>query len=291
MNFRPKNLPQNECSVGILSRLYFIKEYVAESLSHSKQYIFKNLQKSVWQYHVKTNGLCWYLNSSDLKKFPLSWCRAVMKTAFTGTVLLPLNLKVRLDGSLNGIGVPSMWKILMLSSVVLMWRLTEWQRFHFWYQPRDALVSIQQELFLCKMKWESYQMTKKIRIWGVLNLFRHLWKLANENLSYIMLSHDTTIVLSHAFNSHSLCNQLIDLFHDCVSVVLPWPLWLLNHSTILWLSSGYFSVKHPIVFCFADNLISRFAWSFLQRWTIASLTPYSLAILELFLTASVSTTI
>ena len=47
MNFRPKNLPQNECSVGILSRLYFIKEYVAESLSHSKQYIFKNLQKSV----------------------------------------------------------------------------------------------------------------------------------------------------------------------------------------------------------------------------------------------------
>ena len=55
------------------------------------------------------------------------------------------------------------------------------------------------------MKWESYQTTKKIRIWCVLNLFRLLWKLANENLSYIMLSHDTTIVLSHAFNSHSLC--------------------------------------------------------------------------------------
>ena len=47
MNFRPKNLPQNEYSVEILSRLYLIKEYVAESLSHSKQYIFKNLQKSV----------------------------------------------------------------------------------------------------------------------------------------------------------------------------------------------------------------------------------------------------
>ena len=66
---------------------------------------------------------------------------AVMKTAFTGTILLPLNLRVRLDGSWNGIGVSSMSKILMLSSVVLMRRLTEWQHFHFWYQPRDALKS------------------------------------------------------------------------------------------------------------------------------------------------------
>ena len=31
-----------------------------------------------------------------------------MKTAFKGTILLPLNLRVRLDGSLNGIGVSSM---------------------------------------------------------------------------------------------------------------------------------------------------------------------------------------
>ena len=31
-----------------------------------------------------------------------------MKTAFTGTILLPLNLRVQLEGSLNGIGVSSM---------------------------------------------------------------------------------------------------------------------------------------------------------------------------------------
>ena len=105
---------------------------------------------------------------------------------------------------------------------------------------------------------------------------------------------------SHTFNSYSLSNQLIDLFRDLVSVNqcstknLPWLLCSVNHSSILWLSSGYFGVKHPIVFRFADNLIwplKRFAWSFLQRRTMDSLMPYSLAISELFSTASASVTI
>ena len=37
-------------------------------------------------------------------------------------------------------------------------------------------------------------MINRIKIRHFLNLFWHLWKLANENLSYTILSHDTTIL-------------------------------------------------------------------------------------------------
>ena len=37
-------------------------------------------------------------------------------------------------------------------------------------------------------------MIKRIKTRHFLNLFWHLWKLANENLSYTILSHDTTIL-------------------------------------------------------------------------------------------------
>ena len=45
-----------------------------------------------------------------------------------------------------------------------------------------------------------------------MNLSWRLWKLANDNLSYTIcchMIHDS--FESHTFNSHSLCNQLIDL--------------------------------------------------------------------------------
>ena len=123
------------------------------------------------------------------------------------------------------------------AGVVLVRRLTEWRRFHFWFQPRDALnsgsslnsfafrrtidpltaIPMQNQAnsyAWCKTKWEGT--IERLKIWHVLNLFWHLWKLANESLSYTMLSHDTTIVLRV---THST-DQLIDLFCGLVSVVL-----------------------------------------------------------------------
>ena len=138
-----------------------------------------------------------------------------------------------------------------------------------------------------------------------MDLFWHLWKLANENLLYTMLSHDTTIVLrvTHLTHIHSaiswfnyfvLCFCCFKIQNQYSTKKLPWLLCSLNHSSILWSSSGYFDVKHPIVFRFADNLISslkRFAWSFLQRRTMDSLMPYPLVISELFWNVFASTTI
>ena len=122
-----------------------------------------------------------------------------------------------------------------------------------------------------------------------------------------MLSHDNTIFLrvTHSTtHTHSAISWLIyfvwpcfccfKILNQCSTKNLPWVLCSVNHSSILWSSSGYFGVKHPIVFRFADNLISplkRFAWSFLQRRTMDSLMPYSLAISELFSTTSASETI
>ena len=88
---------------------------------------------------------------------------------FTGTVLLPLNSRVLLDGSSNRIGVSSIlnslesewpyrcrsaitnrWNWMVFSSrscgsrwarVVLVRRLMEWRFFHLWYQPSEALKS------------------------------------------------------------------------------------------------------------------------------------------------------
>ena len=143
----------------------------------------------------------------------------------------------------------------------------------------------------CKTKWEGT--IERLKIWHVLNLFWHLWKLANESLSYTMLSHDTTIVLrvTHSTtHTHSAISWLIyfvwpcfccfKIRNQCSTKNLPWVLCSVNHSSILWSSSGYFGVKHPIVFRFADNLISplkRFAWSFLQRRTRNSLMPTAFA--------------
>ena len=149
-------------------------------------------------------------------------------------------------------------------------------------------------------------MIERLKIWHVLNLFWHLWKLTNENLSYTMLSHDTTVVLrvTHSTHIHSAiswlsygiswsCFWCFKIQNQCLTKNLLWLLFSVNHSSILWSSSRYFGVKHPIVFHFAENLISRlkrFAWSFLQRRTMDWLMPYSLAISELFSTASASAT-
>ena len=118
------------------------------------------------------------------------------------------------------------------AGVVLVRRLTEWWRFHFWFQPRDALnsgsslnsfafrrtidpltaIPMQNQAnsyAWCETKWEGT--IEWLKIWHVLNLFWHLWKLANENLSYTMLSHDTTIVLrvTHSTHIHSAISWLI----------------------------------------------------------------------------------
>ena len=89
------------------------------------------------------------------------------------------------------------------------------------------------------------------------------------------------------FCSHGCVNKLVTWFS-------PWLLCSENHSSSLWSIAGYFGVKQPIVLRFADSFISplkMFSWSFLQRRTIDSLMPYSLAISELFSTASASATI
>ena len=116
------------------------------------------------------------------------------------------------------------------ASVVLVRRLTEWRRFHFWYQPRDALnsgsslnsfafrrsinpltaIPVQNEVRRLPND-PGLQTIERLKIWHVLNMFWQLWKLANENLSYTMLSHDTTIVLrvTHSTHIHSAISWLI----------------------------------------------------------------------------------
>ena len=110
------------------------------------------------------------------------------------------------------------------ASVVLVRRLTEWWRFHFWYQPRDALnsgsllnsfafrrsinpvtaIPVQNEV----RRLPNDQKDKNLTC---LEFVLTLWKLANENLSYTMLSHDTTIVLrvTHSTHIHSAISWLI----------------------------------------------------------------------------------
>ena len=192
------------------------------------------------------------------------------------------------------------------ASVVLVRRLTEWRRFHFWHQPRDALnseSSLNSFAFrrtinpltaipICKTKWEGYQ-----TIEFVLTFVKTgQWESFIHNV--VTWYYDS--FESHTFNSSAdwvilwSCFCCFKIQNQCPTKNLPRLLCSVNHSSILWSGSGYFGVKHPIVFRFADNLISllkRFAWSFLQRRTMDSLVPYSLAISELFSTASASATI
>ena len=138
------------------------------------------------------------------------------------------------------------------------------------------------------MKWEGYQTIKRIKIEHILILFGHLWKLANENLPYTMLSHDTTL-FGESYIQLTFTLQSVDWFtswscfccfkiqNQCLTKKLPWLLCSVNHSSILLSSSRYFGMKHPIVFHFTDNLIfplKRFPWSFLQWQTINSLMPF-----------------
>ena len=72
---------------------------------------------------------------------------------------------------------------------------------------------------------------------------------------------------------------------------LPWSLCCENHSITCWSSLGYLGVKQPIIARFADILSSPeriVACSLLQRRIMDSLSPYSLAIYELFSTALAS---
>ena len=110
------------------------------------------------------------------------------------------------------------------ASVVLVRRLTEWQRFHFWYQPRDALNSgslLNSFAFRCSInpltaipvqnEVRRLPNDRKDKNLTCLEFVLTLWKLANENLSYTMLSHDTTIVLrvTHSTHIHSAISWLI----------------------------------------------------------------------------------
>ena len=120
------------------------------------------------------------------------------------------------------------------ASVVLVRRLMEWRRFHFWYQPRDALNS--------GSSLNSFAFRRSTNPLTAIPMQNEVRKLPNDQkvknltrLEFVLTFVKTgqwesfihNVVTwyydsfeSHTFNSYSLCNQLIDLFRDLVSVVL-----------------------------------------------------------------------
>ena len=117
-----------------------------------------------------------------------------------------------------------------MQSFVLM----EWRRFQFWYQPRDALNS--------GSSLNSFAFRRSINPLTATPMQNEVRRLPNDRkvknltrLEFVLTSVKTgqwesfihNIVTwhydsfeSYTLNSYSLCNQLIDLFRDVVSVVL-----------------------------------------------------------------------
>ena len=120
------------------------------------------------------------------------------------------------------------------ASVVLVRRLTEWRRFHFWYQLRDALnseSSLNSFAFrrtinpltaipICKTKWEGYQTIERLNLTRLEFVLTFVKTGQWESFIHNVVTWYYDSFESHTFNSYSLCNQLIDLFRDLVSVVL-----------------------------------------------------------------------
>ena len=124
------------------------------------------------------------------------------------------------------------------ASVVLVRRLTEWRRFHFWYQPRDALnsgsslnsfafrrsinpltaIPMQNEVRTQRRLRNDRKVKNLTRLEFVLTFVKTgQWESFIHNV--VTWYYDS--FESHTFNNtYSLCNQLIDLFRDLVSVVL-----------------------------------------------------------------------
>ena len=137
----------------------------------------------------------------------------------------------------HNIKIKNIW-----AGVVLVRRLTEWRRFHFWFQPGDALnsgsslnsfafrrtidpltaIPMQNQAnsyAWCKTQWEGT--IKRLKMWHVLNLFWHFVKTGQwESFIHNVVTWYYNSFESHTFNSYSLCNQLIDSFRYLVSVVL-----------------------------------------------------------------------
>ena len=122
------------------------------------------------------------------------------------------------------------------ASVVLVRRLTEWRRFHFWYQPRDALnsgsslnsfafrrsinpltaIPMQNEVRTQRRLRNDRKVKNLTRLEFVLTFVKTgQWESFIHNV--VTWYYDS--FESHTFNNtYSLCNQLIDLFRDLVSV-------------------------------------------------------------------------
>ena len=217
-----------------------------------------------------------------------------------------LNSRVRLDGSSNCISVSSMFLYRFLIGnnchADVMWLQID-GTWTFWYQLREAL------------NWgsllNSFAFRRGINPLTAIPTRNKVRTLLNDqkdkNLMMWWICFDACEIWPVRIFHTQCCHMILLTFtlqsadwfiswscFCCLTENLPWLLCSVNHSSILWSSSGYFGVKHPIVFRFADNLISplkRFAWSFLQRRTMDSLMPYSLVISELFSTASASVTV
>ena len=120
-----------------------------------------------------------------------------------------------------------------LASVVLVRRLTEWWRFHFWYHPRDALnsgSSLNSFAFRCSinpltaipMQNEMRRLRNDRKDKNLTHLEFVLTFVKTGQWESFIHNVDTWYYdsfKSHTFNnSYSLCNQLIDLFRDLVSL-------------------------------------------------------------------------
>ena len=171
------------------------------------------------------------------------------------------------------------------AGVVLLRRLTEWRRFHFWFQPRDALnsgsslnsfafrrsinpltaIPMQNEVRTQRRLRNDRKVKNLTRLEFVLTLIVKSGQWESFTHNTVTWYYDS--FESHTFNNtYSLCNQLIDLFRDLVSVVLRYKInarQKLTLGSLLCKPFQYslielriFGVKHPIVFRFADNLIS-----------------------------------
>ena len=152
----------------------------------------------------------------------------------------------------------------------------EWRRFQLWYQPTEALDSgssqnsfpFNRDISPLTTIPERKEKEREIRDKQCFDNYMYQ-KLTNENVLFPWTCKQT-------------CHMILTL-----TSLLRKPF---QQPSI----SGYFGVKQPIVLRFTDSFISllkRFAWSFLQRRTMDSLMPYSLAISELFSMASASATI
>ena len=159
------------------------------------------------------------------------------------------------------------------ASVVLVRRLTEWRRFHFWYQPRDALnsgsslnsfafrrsinpltaIPMQNEVRTQKRLRNDRKVKNLTRLEFVLTFVKTgQWESFIHNIVTWYYdsfeSHIQQLILplqsADWFISWS-CFCCFKIQNQCSTKNLPWVLCSVNHSSILWSSSGYSAWSIP----------------------------------------------